>query len=245
MGIKFITKGFGLVFFSKRKNFKRTCISKENFYFSAPLRCYICVTDYEDDSQDPGCSISSRNVLIRACAVEHGFNRCISYRARNSRTGNVVFRRHCVTQEMCEYQCLFSHHTNCQRTCCQGDLCNDVDFGEYVGTSEKPEISRTTKDPDTTPNTTPKDDKSSRSTHNPTLTQTTTDAPVTTQNPTTPRDDSTESFQSTHNPMVTPATTSAPVTTHKTSTTERSLVGGPPSKLSLSARHVMHVIPPH
>ena len=204
---------------------------------TAPLRCYACVTDYEIGSQDPGCSISDSNVIIRTCLS--GFDRCISYRARNSRTGKVVFRRHCATQEICNYQCLFSHHTNCQRTCCHGDLCNVVSFGKYIGTSS------ITKDPITTqnPNTTPKDDptESSKSTYdptvsqtttsapsNPTLTQTTTDAPVTTHNPsTTPKDDPTESSKSTYNPTVT-QTTSALATTYKISTTEKSLVGGPP-----------------
>jgi hypothetical protein len=82
---------------------------------------------------------------------------------------------------MCEYQCLFSHHTNCEKACCQGDLCNEVSFGGYKGTTGKPALSSTKK---YTPNPTtpPRSDstKSSQSTRNPTVTQTTTDAPVTT-----------------------------------------------------------------
>ena len=185
-----------------------------------PLRCFICLTDYEDSTQDPGCPVSDPNVLIRACAVQHGYDRCISYRAHNTRTGNTVFRRHCATREMCEYQCLFSHHKNCQKTCCHGDLCNDVSFGEDEEISVMPELSSTTKDPVITriPKTTPKSDptKRSQSTRNPTITQTTS---------------FTKGSRSTRNPTEAKMTTSVPVTTNKVPTTEETLVGGPPSKL--------------
>ncbi|XP_028394100.1 uncharacterized protein LOC114518322 [Dendronephthya gigantea] len=147
-----------------------------------PLRCYICVTDYEDSVEEPGCSITSPNVIVRGCNIQHGFDRCISYRARNPRTGNTVFRRHCATPEMCEYQCLFSHHTNCEKQCCNGDLCNDFKFGRYVGTSERPRVTSnvpvTTQSPITTPRKDPT--TSSQSTRYPTVTLTTTNPPVTT-----------------------------------------------------------------
>ncbi|CAB3981709.1 Hypothetical predicted protein [Paramuricea clavata] len=82
---------------------------------------------------------------------------------------------------MCEYQCLFSHHTNCEKACCHGDLCNEVSFGGYKGTTGKPALSSTKKYTQN-PTTPPRSDstKGSQSTRNPTVTQTTTDAPVTT-----------------------------------------------------------------
>lgn len=148
----------------------------------------------------------------------------------------MVFRRHCATQEMCEYSCLFSHHTNCQKSCCQGDLCNDANFGPYEVTTGKPQQASTATTPDTphNPTTTPIITENPTTTpvtpHNPTTT------PVASHNPTTtPRSDPTERTQSTSEPTDIKSTTNAPVITETTiipTTTEGPLVGGPPSKSS-------------
>ena len=220
-------------------------------FFSGPLRCYNCITDFKYGVQDPGCPISGPKVTIRPCPpLENGFDRCISYRAINKRTGNVVFRRHCATREICEYSCLFSHHTNCEKLCCQGDLCNDANFGPYEITTGKPQQVSTTTTPDTShnPNTTPHNPTKTPfisenptttpvTSHNPTTTpiisQNPTTTPLITQNPTTtPRRDPTERPRSTSKPTETKRTTNAPVTTQTmiSSTTEEPLVGGPPSK---------------
>ena len=193
-------------------------------YFSAPLRCYICVTDYDDSYQGPGCSISSRNVRIGPCAVEHGFDRCISYRARNTRTGKVVFRRHCATRQMCEYECLFSHHENCHKKCCYGDLCNDASMGIEPGVS-----STSTQNPKTRPDPT----EDSESTRDPIVT---TKTPIITtilhvKTTKTPIKTTKPPIKTTKAPIKTSKTTKTPVNTDKVSTTHQPLVGGPPSKM--------------
>ena len=209
-------------------------------FFSGPLRCYNCVTEYQYGVQDPQCPLSEAR--ITSCPVEVGLDRCISYRAFNTRKGKMTFRRHCATRQMCEYQCLFYYHTNCQKACCQGDLCNDVNFGTYEVTTGKPQQASTITTTDTPPNPTTTPIISQHPTiipntpHNPTTTpiisQNPTTTPVITQNPLTPRSDPIEGSQSTREPTEIKTITNAPVTTRITMSTtpEESLVGGPPSK---------------
>ena len=82
---------------------------------------------------------------IAQCAKDHGYDRCIYYRARSLETGAVLLRRQCATEKMCEGRCLFSNHTKCQIKCCQDDLCNDWLFEigegyEWPTTAVKEEI---------------------------------------------------------------------------------------------------------
>ena len=95
-----------------------------------PLQCYICVYTQVDANQT-GCDVTSAYVQTAQCSQSHGYDRCMYYRARSSRTGYVYLRRQCATKTMCEErQCMASEHDDCDVMCCQGNLCNGGMFQE-------------------------------------------------------------------------------------------------------------------